>query len=239
MPAVATTSPLRTLFSKDGKILHDGIPLDWRELARERGVVVKIVVGVGRLPWEEYSIIRLSDPFPEDFTELFPSLTHLHLWNIDGLEGLPGLPAGLKCLDLRACRDLVSLPELPSGLDTLVIEQCPALLLDADANRFANVEELSLKECPAIPATWIYAVLAGARALKKLDVSYWTQLSRIFEWPSNLVDIRLNGCTKLKQLPDYWPLRLRRLELRRATRIEQLEDFDEVHEDLDYLGFDL
>jgi tetratricopeptide (TPR) repeat protein len=169
MSSVAITRPRLTLFSKDGKTLHVGKPLKWRALSREDGDVVKIVVG--QLAKEGDSTIQLFDPFPEDLTELFPSLTHLHLWNIDGLERLPVLPAGLKCLDVRGCRSLVSLLELPSGLDTLVIERCPALVLDAIADRtqFANLEDLSLKECPAIGETWICAVLAGAPALRKLD----------------------------------------------------------------------
>jgi hypothetical protein len=83
MPSVVATSPSCTLFSKDGKLLHDGIPLDWRALSREKGTVVKLVVG--QLASGKDSTIQLSDPFPKDFTELFPGLTHLHLWNIDGL----------------------------------------------------------------------------------------------------------------------------------------------------------
>jgi GTPase SAR1 family protein len=232
MPSVAATSPPRILFSKDGKMLHDGRPLGWRALSRQAGVVVKIVVG--QLAKEENSTIQLFDPFPEDFTELFPSLTHLHLWNIDGLERLPVLPDGLKCLDLRGCPGLALLPELPSGLETLVIEQCPALVLDANTDRtgFAHLEELSLKECPAIEETWMDAVLERAPGLRKLDASGCLQLTRILAWPRGLVDIRLEGCTGLEALPDEWPRNLRRIGLRRAARLSELPDF---HRKLDFI----
>lgn len=225
MSSVATTCPQCTLFSKDGKTLHDSKPLKWLALSREESLVVKIVVG--QLAKEGDSTIQLSDPFPEDLNQFFPSLTHLHLWNIDGLERLPVLPAGLKCLDVRGCRGLVTLPELPSGLDTLVIERCPALVLDANVDRtqFANLEDLSLKECPAIGETWIHEVLAGAPALRKLDASCCAQLTRISAWPRDLVDIRLDSCTGLKALPYYWPKNLRRIGLRRATRVSKLPDF--------------
>ena len=213
-------------------MLHDGIPLDWRALSREKGTVVKLVVGL--LAREEDSTIQLSDPFPEDFTELFPGLTHLHLWNIDGLEGLPGLPAGLKCLDLRGCPGLASLPELPSGLETLVIEQCPALVLDSSADRtgFANLEELSLKDARPSKKCWMDAVLEGALVLRKLDASGCPQFTRILAWPPDLVDIRLEDCTGLEALPDEWPRNLRRIGLRRATRVSKLPNF---HRKLDFI----
>jgi GTPase SAR1 family protein len=237
MPSVAATSPPRTVFSKDGKMLHDGRPLDWRALSQEKGTVVKIVGG--RLAKGENSTIQLSDPFPKDFAELFPSLTHLHLWNIDGLEGLPELPAGLKCLDLRGCPGLALLPELPSGLETLVIEQCPTLVLDslvlngsADRTPFENLEELSVKKCPAIEESWMDAVLDGAPVLRKLDASGCPRLTRILAWPRELVDIRLDGCTGLEALPDEWPRNLRRIGLRRAARVSELPSF---HGKLDFI----
>ena len=181
---------------------------------------------------------RLDHPAFRSFSGRFhgtlPGLTHLHLWNIDGLEGLPGLPAGLKCLDLRGCPGLASLPELPSGLETLVIEQCPALVLDSSADRtgFANLEELSLKECPAIEESWMDAVLEGALVLRKLDASGCPQFTRILAWPPDLVDIRLEDCTGLEALPDEWPRNLRRIGLRRATRVSKLPNF---HRKLDFI----
>jgi hypothetical protein len=129
---------------------------------------------------------------------------------------------------------LASLPELPSGLETLVIEQCPALVLDSSADRtgFANLEELSVKECPAIEESWMDAVLEGAPALRKLDASGCPQFTRILAWPPDLVDIRLEDCTGLEALPDEWPRNLRRIGLRRAARISKLPNF---HRKLDFI----
>ena len=208
----------------------EGVP-DWSAWGRE---VQKIVLGEPHRE-DERTPFRVGEPLPI-FAERFPNLTHLYFWQIEGIDALPALPEGLKCLDVRGCSDLRSLPELPSGLETLVLENCPRLTLDPakETVKFADLSDVSVKGCPLIAQEWLDAVLESAPRLRWLNASNCLQLERIKKWPPEVVDVRLNGCTKLKQLPEYWPVRLRRLELRGATRIDQLEDFTD-HEVLDYL----
>ena len=63
--------------------------------------VVKIVIGPspdwgGEVEPLEIDLRRFAEWLPK-----FKQVPHLHLWNVKGLDTLPPLPPGLKCLDLR------------------------------------------------------------------------------------------------------------------------------------------
>ena len=91
------------LFSADGLHWFDALApnqqrlIDWTA----NDLVTKIVIGT--LDEVDGKPKMVGATIPNDIATLFPYLTHLHLWNIDNLEALPPLPAGLQCLDLRGC----------------------------------------------------------------------------------------------------------------------------------------
>lgn len=205
------------LFSKNGQTWQDGTPLTWMPSE----AVTKIVVGTleGELERETPKTVALSEPLP-DLAALFPRLTHLHLWCIGNLEVIPGLPTGLRCLDIRHCEHLRTLPTLPETLDTLVLERCP-LLTSPARTPYPALQDLSIKGSRTISEEWLLATLAGAPRLRLFDASDCNQLSRVEVWPAELVDLRLNDCTRLESIGE-WPAAVRRIELRGATQLRDI-----------------
>ena len=207
---------------------------DWDAWGPE---VRKIVLGQLSHREEKKKPLRLT-ALPPNLAKRFPKLTHLYLWNIEGPESLPILPAGLECLDVRGCGDLTKVFSLPATLDTLVLEDCavladlPALKTDA----LPNVVDLSVQGCGKIPARWIEDALASARALRRFDASGCGQIKEIESWPPKLDRIDLNRCSGLTALPKRWPKPLRRLGLRGADALEKLEDLPEGVDYLDLAG---
>lgn len=179
--------------------------------------VVKIVLGkLGKLdkpqPWPGLDAL-LADA--GGLCARFPNLTHLYLWNLTGLQHLPELPEGLKVLDIRGCPDLTTLPRLPQRLERLIVEDCTKVgQLQAPA--LPDLVELSLKGSQQIPSQQVAQILESAPGLAVVDVSGVEAFRTVRQWPAALVDLRLNGCAKLAELPD-WPAGLRRLELRNTT----------------------
>ena len=185
--------------------------------------VKKIVLGPSPGTFEakplRLDLAQLAEHLPQ-----FTNLTHLYLWQIEGLETLPTLPPGLECLDVRGCKDLASLPELPSTLETLVLDGCIALkdLASLEVGKLHRLEDLSLKGCAAIPEIWVQSALRASPALCSFDASECPQLVRLLIWPANLDRIELNGCGALRALPATWPQKLRRLGLRGAVSLARL-----------------
>jgi internalin A len=189
---------------------------------------------IGQLELEKGKQPPTIDELPEDLAERFPKLTHLYVWGVGGLKRLPNLPANLECLDVRNCPKLAQAPLLPSArLRTLVLEECSALsdTLTKPAD-YPLLDDLSLKACPQFSEGSVLDLIAASHGLRRLDLSDCPQLSRIRDWPPDLVDLRLNGCAGLRALPHRWPRQLRRLELRGVTGVTKLPDFPST---LDYI----
>lgn len=227
---MTTTMADMALFSKDGVVWQDGTPLAWER----NDAVTKIVLGTLERDGNKSQTISLTQALPSNLAELYPRLTHLHLWGISTLETLPELPAGLNCLDVRSCEHLRSVPEIPLGLETLVINGTNQLTaipsLDeqgARANNF-SLEDVSLADCRGLPDAVIDSLLTRTPRLRLLNLSgssFKAILHRQGKaWPKSLADIRLDRCERLRFLPEAWPHALRRLGLRRAGAIAAIPD---------------
>ncbi|MEZ5963205.1 MAG: TIR domain-containing protein [Planctomycetota bacterium] len=158
----------------------------------------------------------------------FPKLTHLYLWSLDGLDRLPDLPDSLQCLDVRKCGDLAHVPALPATLERLIVEECPRLReLACPPGGLPHLVELSLRGTSTLTEASVHALLAGAPLLEVVDLSTVRALQTVACWPAGIVDLRLNDCSELTELPE-WPACLRRLEVRGTSlehgRIQGLPD---------------
>lgn len=190
--------------------------------------VTKIVLG----QVDEGSKLKLPR-LPDNFAALFPNLKLLHLWNLGGLKSLPALPPDLEELDLRDCAQLESLPELPAGLRTLVLGGAAKLKTLIVGDCGAMLDDLWIKDCPALAQEPLHALLKAAPGLKELVLSNCTQLNSLPETlPDPLRVLICNGCGNLATLPGYWPGELRRLELA-ETAVTTLPEFPET---LDYVN---
>ncbi|MCF7960509.1 MAG: hypothetical protein K9M08_07175 [Pirellula sp.] len=211
------------LFSGDGLHWFDADapdskrPIDWN--ANEQ--VTKIVIGT--LESEDGKPKLISTLIPDDLANLYPNLSHLHLWQIESLTHLPPLPPKLECMDVRSCENINTQFDLPSTIEALVLDKCIQLPSPKRVH-FDNLQELSIQNCKALDSSWINDVLGQNSSLRVVDASECPQLKRVSAWPQELVDARFNGCSGLLALPN-WPSWLRRLELRGAERISKLNNF--------------
>lgn len=223
----------KALFSENGQEWHDGPAIQWVP----DDTVTKIVIGKPTKSDSKRDLISLAPALPENLAELYPAITHLYLWQIENLANLPRLPETLECLDARDCPKLTSLTNLPANLETLVLERCEKLLINASTRRhhFPKLLDLSLAGSGQVDQAWVRSVLQSASSLKKADLSACQQIERITNWPSVLVDIRMNDCTCLQSLPP-WPPNLRRVELRNATRISRVPNFPSQIDYVDLAG---
>ncbi|MFN9138625.1 MAG: leucine-rich repeat domain-containing protein, partial [Planctomyces sp.] len=103
---------------------QDGTPIVWRI---EPGVT-RLVIGkpprAGEAG-ESDAGIELAVALPPSLREVYPSLVHLHLWQISNLTRLPELPESLRTLDVRGCVGLEDLAPICAPLQTLLLEGCP------------------------------------------------------------------------------------------------------------------
>ncbi|MCC7373428.1 MAG: SUMF1/EgtB/PvdO family nonheme iron enzyme [Verrucomicrobiales bacterium] len=207
---------------------------DWNRFGPE----VRSII-VGRLPVGNASAPLTLNTVPDDLAARFPNLTHLRLWQTEGLKGLPDLPAGLKCLDLRGCVHLLGLSPLPESLEILLLDQCAELsgLSPLPDGGFPRLTELSLNGCGKVSAEDLGALLKAAPGLRRFEASDCPQLESIpiGSWPSSLDRIDLHRCISLTELPARWPPRLRRLGLRGARSITAEGLPREFPASLDYL----
>lgn len=215
----------------------DSVP-DWP--FRARGVR-KIVLGEPPAG-DEKKPLGVS-ALPNDFANRFPELTHLHLWQLEGLQRLPDLPPKLMCLDIRGCAQLTGLPALPATLDTLDLGGCtgltslpdsvfPALerfyfdgcssLLDFSLYGFlhrlekSHVYEIDGSECPAVTSLQQFP----AEKLRKLVLagcSRLTDIGRIGDFKA-LEHLNLGNCTGIRVFPAL-PPKLRFLVLDGAENL--------------------
>jgi hypothetical protein len=199
--------------------------------------VRKIVLGPSSIQTPEV-YFRLTTKDLPNLAQRFPEMTHLYLWRVKGLTKLPTLPPGLKCLDLRGCRDLATLPELPGTLETLLLDNCANLVGESDAALFSlpKLTELSVRGCLELTEDWVHSVLESAPALHFFDASQCPQITALRSWPKPLDRLELNGCSNLQILPGKWPVALRRLGLRGCAALSEIPDLPKTIDYLDLAG---
>lgn len=193
------------------------------------GRVVKIVLGTLEDGGKKRSTL---DSLPPDFAKRFGALTHLYLWNLDGLKELPALPDTLQCLDLRGCKELKSLPQLPASLETLDVAGCSSLG-NLPLPRGSGLKRFYCSDCGVLKSHVLETFLAsdGCANLEDLDISNTPALRTLDVLPyerlrklvlkncKNLTNIEqlakcteiqhlnLEGCTGIKILPDIAALK--------------------------------
>ena len=105
---------------------EDQIP-DWNQIPTEQArKLTKLVLGKFQVDelWAGEQPERLTwSPPTSSLAELFPNLTHLYLWGIEGLTELTNLPPELECLDFRGCVNLTKL-KIGAKLKTLDLGDC-------------------------------------------------------------------------------------------------------------------
>ena len=196
---------------------------DWRQWDRS---VRKIVLGVPPMD-DETNPLAWTGPQP-DFAQ-FAELTHLYLWQIEGLTSLGSLPDELKCLDVRGCGELTELPALPPKLETLDIGLC-AGLVRLNSQRLPNLrrfyfngcknkklklgaflemledvpmEEIDGSEAPAVTSLEQFPKGSLRKLVLKKCLNL-ADLTNVGEF-GNLKHLDLSGCKLVAGLPDLPP----------------------------------
>ena len=213
------------LFSEDGTYWkeQDGteVPIKWERDTR----VTRIVIGSLEEPDQDEDSKQSEnknrglEALPASLAELYPNLTHLHIWRQPALSKLPELPQNLQGLDIRFCESLKKLPALPDTLQSLDLGGCTNLrrigeiptgllrcyvndclaLKDIDLEECTNLIELDAGRCPAIesveelPRTIAKLVLAGCPALSSVEG---------LDQFDNLHHLNLSACPTLQELPE-------------------------------------
>jgi len=225
-PVHETVDPRKAiaLFSADGESWSGPTPE-----TVDCSFVTKIVIGKADQGKTKIELASVAEKLVLNLSTLgtqFENLTHLHLWGIEGLEMLVGLPTGLKCLDVRHCTGLETIESLPETLETLILEENGSLTcLPEICEPLVLLTDLDLAGCSALTETSVHRMLASCPNLRRFDASRIPAITIVEEWPIGLEDVRLNDCAALQTLPG-WPSagKLRRLELR-STAIEEFSDF--------------
>jgi GTPase SAR1 family protein len=242
-------------YSKDGSKWEitdprdkSSAPINW---SPDPGLV-KLVIGDDPDAKDDKRIRLASDNLPANFTELYPKLTHLHLWGIAGLMRLPKLPESLRCLDVRGCPDLALLTNLPEGLEELLIESASTRFdvlptIKSKEGRLRHLRELSLAYCRGLddgvfkrsislfPDSKLQRLNLTGTSIKDLDTCLRDASTVRLGWPEELVDLRLNDMEQLVELPQSWPSKLRRLEIRNVKGLSSLPEFGKTLVTLDYI----
>lgn len=205
--------------------------------------VTKVVLGKLTDNGTPALTLRKNEVLP-DFSKKFPKLTSLYLWNLKGLSKLPPLPASLRCLDIRGCRELASIDNLPSDVKVLICIDCPSLNDPPvqGPRSLPALQELCLDGCQSLRNESFNLFLKAAPALEIFHASRCPGLEQIGPtaagdrspiWPEGLFDIRLNETDSLRTLPKRWPPGLTRLELAGSKIRGPLPDFPPA---LDFLN---
>lgn len=212
------------LFSEDGQTWHDGTKLSWTP----DEAVTKLVIGTLEKDEGEQKTVSLATAIPPTLAEVYPRLTHLHLWGIEGLRSLPALPPGLKELDVRGCSNLGSLPQWPPSIEVLDVGGCTALRrIPAPAP--AGLTRLFLNGCSGLGAGSIESVLESLSAREQvapvveIDASQCPGVMSIASMPRTLEKLVLRGCEELRQIESLPELtRLRHLNLSDCPKVTAL-----------------
>lgn len=232
-------------FSKDGSKWDDGSSIKWSPEPE----LVKLVIGDDPSAKDDKRIRLVSGNLPANFAELYPKLTHLHLWGIAGLTRLPKLPEGLLCLDVRGCSDLALLTNLPEGLEELLIESASQDLkqLPDTKGGLKELRELSFNNCRGMdeesfddsivisPDSKLQRLILSGTSITDLNGLQFSTTEQ-FGWPGGLVDLRLSDMEKLVALAPSWPVALRRLEIKNVTGLSSLPNFPDTLDYIDLQG---
>ncbi len=208
---------------------------DWD--AYPPGDVRKVVIGPG--PRDASKPLELTEAQASELLRnlgRMTGLTHLYLWNIHGLTTTPSLPSGLKCLDIRGCKDLHGIRNIPQTVETVVVEGCPGIRKWPEAESMGalgQLRELRIEDTMrALEDTWFAQVLGSCDKLETLDLGGSVGLTRIDAWPPELRRVILNRCRGLENLPESWPKKLYRAEIA-ETSVHQLPT---LTPEIDYLN---
>lgn len=187
--AVESEQPI-ALFSPDGKHWkeQDGteIPIAWDRDVR----VDRLVIGSPEKPKDKDENPGL-DALPPNFAELYPNLTHLHLWGQWILSELPELPERLIGLDVRYCDSLKKLPTLPENLQLLDLGGCENVPVIVDLP--TSLLKCYLNDCLALK----YVDLEQCEELNELDASRCPAIETIHKLPRSIAKLVLKGCPAL------------------------------------------
>ncbi len=141
-----TTTNDIALSSVNGKSWFGGEPpLSWP--ADPDPSVKRLVLGDlkgGGISVDEATLAGLKD-----IRKHFPGLTHLHLWTINNLEEVGGLPDNVKCLDIRKCPELRKIGPVAAGLEKLDLAECQQLQA-LPAGDLKTVKEAWLEGCASL-----------------------------------------------------------------------------------------
>jgi len=194
--------------------------------------IVKIVIGPSPDPLR--GVERWSVDLAGMDWNVFPNLTHLYLWSLDGLVALQGLPDTLQVLDVRGCRHLQTIHPLPAVRE-FIADGCEALVeLKGVANWQATaMTDLSMQHCETMPSLAIQRLLEHANGtIEKLNLSK-TKLEHLRTWPPRARSVILNDCHNLRTVPSsVFPHLLTRFEVART----QLTVIPKLTPNLDYVN---
>lgn len=184
------------LSSLDGQQWHDA-----EDKPGAQDIVTRVVIGT----LDAKEPITITDGLWQQVLAHWPTITHLHLWSIAGLNALPALPAKLECLDIRHCRQIESLPALPDTLATLDLAGCTALK-QPPSGATPSLRFLHLDGCTGLRASAINTKIGACPMLEELTLAGCTQLHELEEPASSdappLRKLVLKDCAKLHTLPD-------------------------------------
>jgi hypothetical protein len=183
------TTPI-ALFSEDGKT--------WDEQPNGR-LVTKIVIGALN---KDKTVELDAGLWDEVVDKHWPTITHLHLWHLEKRSELPELPKGLKCLDVRGCKELTALPGLPSGLETLDLGECIGIV-EFPKNGLESLRWFYVDECANLPSHRLEGFLEDCVILEEFTATNCTQLTTlVLPKSASLRKVVLEDCSALTQLPD-------------------------------------
>jgi GTPase SAR1 family protein len=216
---------------------EDRIP-DWKQIPTEHASrLTKLVLGKlendvqpARLTWS---------PPTSSLAELFPNLTHLYLWGIEGLTELTNLPPELECLDFRGCVNLTKL-KIGAKLKTLDLGDCASL---TEINGTPQeLERVYLNGCTAFESDELMPFLKRIKdstCLREFDASGCPALQSLKNIPRSVEKLVLKDCSQLDScagLGDF--SRLRHLNLAGCSKLISLPDLPATVQFLKLTGAD-
>ncbi|MEL7338428.1 MAG: hypothetical protein AAFN70_19725, partial [Planctomycetota bacterium] len=181
---------------------------------------------------------------PTNLASVFPHLTHLHVWNVQGFDRLD-VPKEMVGLDLRGCPQLeeVHSENAPIGQELLVLslQDCPVLSslrvdLSGQDNETAPLFHCSLTNCPALKIAWIGSLIRHASELQFLRLSGLPQLQQLPTLPATLQSLRVAACQQLQRLPRQWPQSIVRIEFKDCDLVTAIPRLPESIDYLDLCG---
>jgi GTPase SAR1 family protein len=188
------------LFSEDGKNWkeQDGTEVPFKWSPDER--VTRVVIGSldepktdGKDDDEKVDRDNLA-ALPDNLGEIYPNLTHLHIWRQTMLLELPELPPKLIGLDVRFCSSLEELPLLPQSLRSLDLGGCERI---DDIGRLpTNLSHLYFNDCRELRSV----NLRKCNMLIELDASNSPAIGTLERLPRSIAKLVLKGSDQLSSV---------------------------------------